>query len=41
MKLPFPSRQPSILHSSPLWLIVCSTQAVPTICFGTAEAELD
>lgn len=22
MKLPFPSRQPSILHSSPLWLLV-------------------
>lgn len=25
MKLPFPSRQPSILHSSPLWLLACSS----------------
>lgn len=25
MKLPFPSHQPSVLHSSPLWLLACRT----------------
>lgn len=25
MKVPFPSHQPSVLHSSPLWLLACNT----------------
>lgn len=40
MKLPFPSRQPSVLHSSPLWLLACST-GLSQVCFGAGKAALD
>lgn len=39
MKLPFPSRQPSVLHSSPLWLLARST-GLSQVCFGDGEAAL-
>lgn len=39
MKLPFPSRQPSVLHSSPLWLLACST-GLSQVCFEANRAAI-
>lgn len=39
MKLPFPSRPPSVLHNSPLWPLACST-GLSQVSFGAGIAAL-